>query len=70
MTQTAKERWKDIETRAWNELSKEGDLGEVRFSQRCLEIATRAGWDEDAIQIMMSGSILTEAQKAARRGKK
>jgi hypothetical protein len=69
MTKTAKERWSEIERQAWVELSKEGDLGEVRFKQRCGQIAKRAGWDEDAIQIMLSGKPLTDAQKAARRGK-
>ena len=73
MTKSAKERkerWEDIETQAWNELSKEGDLGEVRFAQRCFQIAKRLGWDDGAISIMVNGKPLTDEQKRARAGKK
>jgi hypothetical protein len=70
MRKTTKERWKEIESKAWNELAEEGDLGRMRFTQRCLQIAKAAGWDEDVINIMLTGKPLTQEQKAARGGKK
>lgn len=36
--------WEQIESQAWNELADEGDLGEIRFKQRCRAIAEANGW--------------------------
>lgn len=66
---TTKEKWEQIEAQAWNELSKEGDLGEIRFYQRCAQIARRLGWNEDVIQIMLDGKPLTPEQKRNRAGR-